>query len=68
MQPLGNFPQPYGRTVSHFRNSLYGHGRMELTKTNGIDMDSWYRHGLMALTWTHGIENTRGIDHTSKMF
>ena len=32
------------------------HGRMELTRTHDIDMDSWYRHGLMVQTWTYGID------------
>ena len=29
---------------------------MELTRTHGIDIDSWYRHGPMALTWTLGMD------------
>ena len=41
---------------------------MNLTKTHGIDMNSWYRirlvvdmdswcrHGLINKTWTHGID------------
>ena len=26
--------------------SQYWHGRRELTRTHGIDMDSWYKHGF----------------------
>ena len=29
---------------------------MDLTKTHGIDMESWYRIRLMVPTWTHGID------------
>ena len=46
---------------------------MDLTRTHGIDMDSWYRNRPMVQTWTHGIDmhswnrhgcidNTHGID------
>ena len=41
------------------KDSWYRHGRMELTRTHGIDMDSRYRHELnelMVYTWTHGID------------
>ena len=48
---------------------------MELTRTHGIDRDSWYRHGLMVLTWTLGMDmdlwfNTwaHGIDKDAKTF
>ena len=42
---------------------------MELTRTHGIDMDSWYRHGLMVLTTPMVFTQTDGIvsvllDHT----
>ena len=50
---------------------------MDLTKTHGIDMNSWYRHGLIVQKWTHGIDmdswywqrlmvwtQTYGIDNT----
>ena len=57
-------------TLTHIigKDSRYGHGCIELTRTLGIDMDSlstwtfgidmdsWYRHGLMVWTWTHGID------------
>ena len=29
---------------------------MDLTKTPGIDMDSWYRIRILVQTWTHGID------------
>ena len=29
---------------------------MDLTKTHGIDMDSWYRIRLLVQTWTQGID------------
>ena len=31
-------------------------GRIKLTRTHGIDMDSRYKHRLMVYTWTHGID------------
>ena len=36
---------------------------MELTRTNGINMDSWYRHGLMVKTLTHGIDKDSWSRH-----
>ena len=36
------------------------HG-MELTRTHGIDMDSWYRHGLMELTTPMALTQAHGI-------
>ena len=35
---------------------------MVLTRTHGIDMDSWYWQGLMVYAWTHSMDNTHGID------
>ena len=29
---------------------------MDLTKTPGIDIDSWYRIRILVETWTHGID------------
>ena len=31
-------------------------GKMDLTKTHGIDMDSWYRIRFRVQTWTHGLD------------
>ena len=44
------------RWMSSFMNSPL------LTRTHGIDMDSWYWQGLKVKTWPHGIDNTHGID------
>ena len=48
----------------------YRHGLMVLTKTHGIDIDSWYRYILMVLktpmvlTWTHGGIELVLLNHT----
>ena len=54
---------------------------MDLTKTHGIDMDSWCRIRLMVKTWTHGIDmdswyrhglvllaKTHGMDNTHGIY